>query len=51
MKLCVAQPQPQNLKDLEKTCMEEWAKKPCCSVCKPGQELQETSDLKGFCTK
>ncbi len=45
LKLRVAQRQPQNLKDLEKTCMEEWAKIPCCSVCKPGQELQETSDL------
>ncbi|KAL0152465.1 hypothetical protein M9458_052188, partial [Cirrhinus mrigala] len=28
LKLCVAQRQPQNLKDLEKTCMEEWAKFP-----------------------
>ncbi len=28
LKLCVAQRQPQNLKDLEKTCMEEWAKIP-----------------------
>uniref|UniRef100_A0A3Q3QF68 Tc1-like transposase DDE domain-containing protein n=1 Tax=Monopterus albus TaxID=43700 RepID=A0A3Q3QF68_MONAL len=26
LKLRVAQRQPQNLKDLEKTCMEEWAK-------------------------
>ncbi|KAL0160049.1 hypothetical protein M9458_043774, partial [Cirrhinus mrigala] len=26
LKLCVAQRQPQNLKDLEKTCMEKWAK-------------------------
>ncbi len=34
----VAQRQPQNLKDLE------WAKIPA-AVCKPGQELQETSDL------
>ena len=45
LKLRVAQRQPRNLKDLEKICMEEWAKNPCCSVCKPGQELQETSDL------
>ncbi len=44
LKFCVAQRQPQNLKDLEKTCMEEWAKIPA-AVCKPGQELQETSDL------
>ncbi|KAL0193246.1 hypothetical protein M9458_011542, partial [Cirrhinus mrigala] len=28
LKLCVAQRQPQNMKDLEKTCMEEWAKIP-----------------------
>ncbi len=35
------QRQPQTLKDLEKTCMEECAKNPCCSVYKPGQELQE----------
>ncbi len=44
LKLSVAQRQPQNLKDLEKTCMEEWAKIPA-AVCKPGQELQKTSDL------
>ncbi len=44
LKLRVAQRQPQNLKDLEKTCMEEWAKIPA-AVCKPSQELQETSDL------
>uniref|UniRef100_A0A8C7SUX3 Transposase Tc1-like domain-containing protein n=1 Tax=Oncorhynchus mykiss TaxID=8022 RepID=A0A8C7SUX3_ONCMY len=45
LKIHIAQRQPRNLKDLEKVCMEEWAKKPCCSVCKPGQELQETYDL------
>ena len=28
----------------EKICMEEWAN-PCCSMCKPGQELQEPFDL------
>ncbi|KAI3376684.1 hypothetical protein L3Q82_017114 [Scortum barcoo] len=39
-----AQQQPRNLKDLEKICMEEWAKIPA-AVCKPGQELQETFDL------
>ncbi len=44
LKLSVAQRQPQNLKDLEKTCMEEWAKIPA-AVCKLGQELQKTSDL------
>ncbi len=32
LKLCVAQRQPQNLKDLENTCMEEWAKIPA-AVC------------------
>ncbi len=32
LKLCVSQRQPQNLKDLEKTCMEEWAKIPA-AVC------------------
>ncbi len=32
LKLRVAQRQPQNLKDLEKTCMEEWAKIPA-AVC------------------
>ncbi len=32
LKLRVAQQQPQNLKDLEKTCMEEWAKIPA-AVC------------------
>ncbi len=32
LKLCVAQRQPQNLNDLEKTCMEEWAKIPA-AVC------------------
>ncbi len=32
LKLCVAQRQPQNLKNLEKTCMEEWAKVPA-AVC------------------
>ncbi len=31
-KLCVAQRQPQNLKDLEETCIEEWAKLPA-AVC------------------
>ncbi len=32
LKLCVLQQQPQHLKDLEKTCMEEWARIPA-SVC------------------
>ncbi len=32
LKPCVAQRQPQNLKDLEKICMEEWAKIPA-AVC------------------
>ncbi len=32
LKLHVSQRQPQNLKDLEKTCMEEWAKTPA-AVC------------------
>ena len=38
LKLCVFQRQPQNLKDAEKICIEEW-------VSKPGQELQKMSDL------
>ncbi|KAL0173555.1 hypothetical protein M9458_029523, partial [Cirrhinus mrigala] len=32
LKLCVAPQQPQNMNDLEKTCMEEWAKIPA-AVC------------------
>ncbi len=32
LKLCVLQQQPQHLKDLEKTCMEEWARIPA-AVC------------------
>ena len=44
LKVCIAQREPRNLKDLEKVCMEEWAKIPA-AVCKPGQELQEAYDL------
>uniref|UniRef100_A0AAY5JYP5 Tc1-like transposase DDE domain-containing protein n=1 Tax=Esox lucius TaxID=8010 RepID=A0AAY5JYP5_ESOLU len=40
LKVHIAQRQTRNLKDLEKVCMQT-----CCSVCKPGQELQETYDL------
>ena len=32
LKVCIAQRQPRNLKDLEKVCMEEWAKIPA-AVC------------------
>ena len=32
LKVCIAQREPRNLKDLEKVCMEEWAKIPA-AVC------------------
>ncbi len=55
MKLCVAQRQPQNLKDLEKTCMEEWAKIPaavCANLVKNYRKhLTSVIVNKGFCTK
>ncbi len=42
LKLRVAQRQPQNLKE---DLYGGVGQNPCCSVCKPAQELQETSDL------
>ncbi len=55
LKLCVAQRQPQNLKDLEKTCMEEWAKIPAavCANLVRNYRKRLTSVIvnKGFCTK
>ncbi len=55
LKLCVAQWQPQNLKDLEKTCMEEWAKIPaavCANLVKNYRKcLTSVIVNKGFCTK
>ncbi len=49
LKLCVAQRQPQNLKDLEKTCMEEWAKIPaavCANLVKNYRKLQDLCNCK-----
>ncbi len=55
LKLRVAQWQPQNLKDLEKTCMEEWAKIPaavCANLVKNYRKrLTSVIVNKGFCTK
>ncbi len=55
LKLHVAQRQPQNLKDLEKTCMEEWAKIPaavCANLVKTYRKrLTSVIVNKGFCTK
>ncbi len=55
LKLCVAQRQPQNPKDLEKTCMEEWAKIPaavCANLVKDYRKrLTSVIVNKSFCTK
>ncbi len=55
LKLCVAQRQPQNLTDLEKTCMEEWAKIPAAVSANLVKNYRKrlTSAIvnKGFCTK
>ncbi len=55
LKLCVAQRQPQNPKDLEKTCMEEWAKVPaavCANLVQNYRKhLTSVTVNKGFCTK
>ncbi len=52
LKVWVAKHQPQNLNDLERICKEEWTKS-LRDVCKPGSQLQETSDLcdcqQGYC--
>ena len=44
LKLRVAMRQPQNLKDLERICKEEWAKIPPKNCAKPAEKLQETSE-------
>ena len=54
-KVCIAQRQPRNLKDLEKVCMEEWAKIPaadCANLVKNYRKriISEIAN-KGFCTK
>ncbi len=55
LKLRFAQRQPKNLKDLEKTCMEEWAKFPSavCGNLVKNYRKRLTSVIvnKGFCTK
>ncbi len=55
LKLCVAQRQPQNLKDLKKTCMDEWAKIPaavCANLVKNYRKhLTSVIVNKGFYTK
>ncbi len=55
LKLHVAQRQPQNLKDLEKTCMEEWARTPAavCANLLKNYRTRLTSVIinKCFCTK
>ncbi len=55
LKLCVAQRQTQNLKDLEKTCMKKWAKIPaavCVNLVKNYRKrLTSVIVNKGFCTK
>ncbi len=55
LKLCVDQRQPQNLKDLEKTCMEEWTKIPAAVsanlVKNYRKRLTSVIVNKGFCTK
>ncbi|XDV13344.1 hypothetical protein PO909_001767 [Leuciscus waleckii] len=55
LKVCIAQRQPRNLKDLEKFCMEEWAKIPA-AVCENLVKNYRTRMIsvianKGFCTK
>ncbi|KAI3362192.1 hypothetical protein L3Q82_012521 [Scortum barcoo] len=55
LKLRVAQRQPRNLKDLEKICVEEWAKIPaavCANLVKNYRKcLTSVIVNKGFCTK
>ncbi len=52
-KVWVAKRQPQNLNDLERICKRGVRQNPSWDVCKPGGQLQETSDLsdfqQGFC--
>ena len=55
VKVCIAQRQPRNLKDLEKVCMEEWAKIPaavCANLVKNYRKrMISVIANKGFCTK
>uniref|UniRef100_A0AAY5L038 Transposase Tc1-like domain-containing protein n=1 Tax=Esox lucius TaxID=8010 RepID=A0AAY5L038_ESOLU len=55
LKVCIAQRQPRNLKDLEKVCMEEWVKIPaavCANLVKNYRKLMiSVIANKGFCTK
>uniref|UniRef100_A0A8D0DHJ2 Transposase n=1 Tax=Sander lucioperca TaxID=283035 RepID=A0A8D0DHJ2_SANLU len=55
LKLCVSQRQPRNLTDLEKICVEEWAKIPpavCANLVKNYRKrLTSVIANKGYCTK
>jgi hypothetical protein len=55
LKVRIAQRQPRNLKDLEKVCMEEWAKIPaavCANLVKNYRKhMISVIANKGFCTK
>ena len=55
LKVRIAQRQPRNLKDLEKVCMEEWAKIPaavCANLVKNYRErMISVIPDKGICTK
>ncbi|CDQ82348.1 unnamed protein product [Oncorhynchus mykiss] len=55
LKVRIAQRQPRNLKDLEKVCMEEWAKIPaavCANLVKNYRKrMISVIAKKGFCTK
>ncbi|KAK6292237.1 hypothetical protein J4Q44_G00380220 [Coregonus suidteri] len=55
LKVRIAQRQPRNLKDLEKVCMEEWAKIPaavCANLVKTYRKrMISVIANKGFCTK
>ncbi|CDQ92657.1 unnamed protein product [Oncorhynchus mykiss] len=55
LKVRIAQRQPQNLKDLEKVCLEEWAKIPaavCANLVKNYRKrMISVIANKGFCTK
>ncbi len=53
LKVRIAKRQPRKRNDLETICKEEWDKLLYWDVCKPGRQLQETSDFcdcqQGFC--
>ena len=55
LKVCIAQREPRKLKDLEKVCMEEWAKIPaaeCANLVKNYKKrMISLIANKGFCTK